>query len=59
MEQYTSRLIRKQRKPENRVASSDDHSEQVRELKELQRSLAERIRQIQLGAEHNQAGKTA
>lgn len=59
MEKYTNSLIRKHRKVENRIASGHDDSEQIRELKELQRSLAERIRNNQRGAQRSQASDTA
>jgi len=56
---YTSNLIRNHSKSGNPTTSSHDHSEQVRELRELQRSLAERIRQVQLGARYHPPRETA
>jgi len=59
VEQYTNSLIRKHRKLDARIANRDDHVEQARELKELQRSLAERIRKIQRGTQYHRPGETA
>ncbi|CAO1650250.1 hypothetical protein [Parasphingorhabdus sp. NYA22] len=59
MEQYTNSLIRKHRKLGDRIANRDDHVEQVRELRGLQRSLAERIRKIQRGAQYHRPSETA
>jgi hypothetical protein len=59
VEQYSNSLNRKHRKLGNRMASRHDNSEQVRELRELQRNLAERIRKIQRGAQCQQQSETA
>lgn len=59
MEQYANSLIRKHRKLDHRIANRDDHVEQARELRELQRNLAERIRKIQLGTQYHRPGETA
>jgi hypothetical protein len=59
VEQYANSLNRKHRNPGNRMASRHDNSEQVRELRELQRNLAERIRKIQRGAQCRQQSETA
>ena len=59
MEQYTNSLIRKHRKLGDQIAGRHDHGEQVRELRELQRSLAERIRKIQRGARYSRPSETA
>jgi hypothetical protein len=59
VEQDTNSLNRRHRKLGNRMASRHDNSEQVRELRELQRSLAERIRKIQRGAQCRQQSETA
>lgn len=59
MEQYTNSLIRKHRKPGDRITNRHDHLGQVRELRELQRSLAERIRKIQRGAQYHRPGEIA
>ncbi|NCN85953.1 MAG: hypothetical protein GW808_13290 [Sphingomonadales bacterium] len=50
MEQYANSLIRKDHKLAKPIANNRDNSEQVRELRELQRNLADRIRKIQRGA---------
>lgn len=59
MEQYSNSLIRKHRKLGDQIATHKDHGEQIRELKRLQRSLAERIRKIQRGAAYLPRGETA
>lgn len=59
MEQYTNSLIRKHRKLGDRIASRPDSTEQARELRELQRSLAERIRKIQRAAQYRRPSETA
>lgn len=59
MEQYTNSLIRKHRKLDDQIANCHDHDEQVRELRELQRSLAERIRKIQRGTQYRRPIETA
>ncbi len=58
MERYNNSLIRKYRNLQNRIASGHDESEQIRELEELQRSLAERIRKMERVARHGQENET-
>lgn len=57
MEQYANSLIRKHRKLGDQIASGHDDSEQMRALKILQRSLAERIRNHQRGIRRGQANQ--
>ena len=59
MEQYANSLIRKDHKLAKPVANNRDNSEQVRELRELQRNLADRIRKIQRGAQYSQPSENA
>lgn len=59
MEDYANSLTRKHRKPGDRSAGKHDDSEQVRKLRELQHSLAERIRNHQSGDQHFSASDTA
>ena len=59
MEQYAKSLIRKRHNLGNQIASGHDNSEQVRELRELQSSLAERIREMQRGTYYRQPSQTA
>tara|TARA_R110002033_G_scaffold163363_1_gene200551 strand:+ start:586 stop:765 length:180 start_codon:yes stop_codon:yes gene_type:complete len=59
VEEYARSLIRKHHKLGNQIAHGHDNSEQVRELRELQRSLAERIRKIQRGTYYRQTSETA
>jgi hypothetical protein len=49
----------KDRELANHIASDRDQEEQVRELAELQRSLAERIRKIERAADKGQEDETA
>jgi hypothetical protein len=56
---YTSSLIQKHSNSHSRIETGYDHGEQVRELRELQRGLAERIRRIQLGAQYQRPRESA
>jgi len=51
--------VPKYREQENRMTSDRDQDEPIRELEELQRSLAERIRKIERAAEQSREDKTA
>lgn len=57
MEQYTNSQIRKHRKLGDQIAISHDNCEQMRKLKILQRSLAERIRKQQRGVQSGQVNE--
>ncbi|WP_373492227.1 hypothetical protein [Parasphingorhabdus sp.] len=59
MAKYTSSLIQKHSNSRSRIETGHDHGEQVRELRELQRGLAERIRRMQLGAQYRQPRHSA
>lgn len=58
MGEYTNSLIGKHRKPGARIMSGHDNCEQMRELKELQRSLAQRILRHQRGVQPGRANET-
>ena len=58
MEQHANSSIREHHKLAKRIANGHENSEQLRELKELQRNLADRIRKIQRGGQYSRSGKT-
>jgi len=59
VDQYANSVIRKHHEPGNLIASGHDDSEQGREIRELQRSLADRIRNLQRGTQHRPPDETA
>ena len=58
MKKPTDRRTPQHRGSEDRIASDREKSEQIRELEELQRNLAERIRKIERAAEQSREDET-
>ncbi|MGB5484497.1 hypothetical protein [Parasphingorhabdus sp.] len=58
MESYNSNLTRKRRLPEKPIGSGHDKRERIRELEEMQRSLAERIRTKERIVKDDRAAET-